>query len=259
MKITPTFLYHAQGCAFGGVMRRPFDEVLPAKAAMSLPQTGGFGSAAEPEYDFNGILKFKNASTQVSGSKGPDGSYNTLVTTTIEDLNINNMVTAKRVIARLATVHDGKETETRVYPSGSEFVELRIGGHPVQVDLDIPLFTELHTVRALRDKYTKDAKFREDAKTRYGWAGLDGQKPDTLPEPKGIVSCSLVKSLRCDCPEFDIQGHSVKVPNFGTIYLAEYWVKENSRKLTMMRFMLGSPVEGDVTVGGIEGDGHPFP
>src|SRR5215475_12046212 len=140
MSITPTFLYHAQGVAFGGVMRRPFNEVVDAKAAASLPQTGGFGTAVENDYNYRDIFSFKKASTQVTGSKGPDGSYNTLVTSTIEGLNINNVVTCARIVARLTTVHSPDDTETRVIPSGSEFVDLRIAGHPVKADLDLPIF-----------------------------------------------------------------------------------------------------------------------
>lgn len=259
MSITPTFLYNAQGTAFGGVMRRPFNEVLEAKAATSLPQTGGVGSAVEPEYDYKGIFSFKKASTRVSGSKGPDGSYNTLVTTIIEGLNINNVVTCARIVARLTTVHDGKEDETRVIPSGSEFVDLRIDGHPVKTDLDLQTFCDLNTIKVFRERYAKDKEFRKTMSDRFGWAGLNWPNPDTLPEPKGIVSCSLVKNLSCDCPELTIKGNSIKVPDFGTIYLAEYYAKENTRTLNMMRFALGSPVEGDVTAGGIQGNGTGFP
>lgn len=259
MSITPTFLYHAQGTAFGGVMRRPFNEVIESTAATSLAQTGGFGSAVKENFNYRDIFTFRKASTQVSGSKGPDGSYNTLVTTIIEGLNINNMVTAERIVARISTIHNGKEDETRVIPSGSEFVDLRIAGHTLNADLDLPLFCELSTVRGMRDKYAKDTEFRRTATERFGWGGLNWPKPDTLPEPKGIVSCSLVKKVSCDCPELKIAGNSIKVPDFGTIYLAEYWAKEGSRRLTMMRFALGSPTEGDVTVGGIDGNGTTFP
>lgn len=259
MSITPTFLYHAQGTAFGGVMRRPFNEVIESTAATSLPQTGGFGTNVKENFNYRDIFSFKKASTQVTGSKGPDGSYNTLVTTTIEGLNINNVVTCARIVARLTTVHDGKEDETRVIPSGSEFVDLRIAGHPVKADLDLQTFCDLNTMKAFRDRYAKDKDFRKNMTDRFGWAGLNWPKPDTLPEPKGIVSCSLVKNLSCDCPELKINGNSIKVPDFGTIYLAEYYAKDHTRTLNMMRMALGSPVEGDVTVGGIDGNGTHFP
>lgn len=259
MSITPTYLYHAHGSAFGGVMRRPFNEVIEASAATSLPQTGGFGTAVKENFNYRDIFSYKRASTQVAGSKGPDGSYNTLVTTTIEGLNINNVVTCGRIVARLTTVHDGKETETRVIPSGSEFVDLRIAGHPVTAELDLQLFCELHTMKAFREKYAKDKEFRRAASDRFGWAGLNWPNADTLPEPKGIVSCSLVKNLSCACPELKINGNSIKVPDFGTIYLAEYYAKDGTRTLNMMRFALGSPVEGDVTTGGISGNGTTYP
>lgn len=259
MSITPTFLYHASGSAFGGVMRRPFNEVIPSVAATSLAQTGGFGTATHDDFNYRDIFSFKRASTQVSGSKGPDGSYNTLVTTTIEGLNINNVVTCARLVARLTTVHSPGDTETRVIPSGSEFVDLRIAGHPVHADLDLPTFCEIDTMKKFRERYAKDKEFRKTMGDRFGWAGLNRPNADTLPEPKGIVSCSLVKKLGCDCPELKINGNSIKVPDFGTVYLAEYYAKDHARTLNMMRFALGSPVEGDTTAGGIQGNGQTFP
>ncbi len=259
MSITPTFLYHAQGSAFGGVMRRPFNEVIEATAATSLPQTGGFGTAVKENYNYRDIFTFKRASTQVSGSKGPDGSYNTLVTSTVEGLNINNVVTCARIVARLTTVHNANDTETRVIPSGSEFVDLRIAGHPVDAELDLPMFCELDTMHGMRDRFARDAAFRDTVTKRFGWGALKPPKPDTLPESKGMVSCSLVKNLKCDCPELKIDGNSIKVPDFGTIYLGEYYVKDSTRVLNMMRMALGSPVEGDLTTGGINGNGTMYP
>lgn len=260
MSITPTFLYHAQGCAFGGVMRRPNNEVLETAAATALPQTGGraFAQQATP-YHYKDLFKFDKAATEASGAKEANGSYKTTITATVEGLNMQGVVKATSIVASLTTRHNGSEDEARVDPSGSQFAGLTISGYPVTVDLDIPLMCQLDTLKGFRDKYAKDSAFRRLASDRFGWAGLNWPNPDTLPEPKGIVSCSLVKTISCDCPGLTINGNSIKVPDFGTIYLAEYWAKAGWRQLTMMRFALGSPTEGDVTVGGINGNGTTFP
>jgi hypothetical protein len=259
MSITPTFLYHAQGCAFGGVMRRPYNEVLEAKAATALPQTGGVAFADEPGFNYKDLFRFDKASTRASGTRDGNGTHKTTITSTVEGLNITDVVKAACIVASLTTRHNGTEDEAHVDPSGSQFTGLTISGYPVAVDLDIPLMCQLDTLRGFKDKYAKDAGFRKMASDRFGWSGLNWPNPDTLPEPKGIVSCSLVKTISCGCPGLTINGNSIKVPNFGTIYLAEYWAKAGSRRLTMMRFALGSPTEGDVTVGGIDGNGTGFP
>lgn len=256
MNFTPTFLYHAQGAAFGGVMRRPKNEVLQAKAATALPQTGGVAFADEPAgYNYLDLFKFTRASTRASGSKDGNGIYTTTITSTVEGLDMQGVVKVARQVASLKTFHNGSEDEARVDPSDSEITGFNISGYPVTVELDIPLMCELNTLKCFRDKYASDAAFRKMANERFGWDG----SPATLPESRGLVSCSLVKKISCDCPGLTIKGNSIKIPDFGTVYIAEYWAKAGSRQLTMMRFALGSPTEGDVTSGGINGNGTTYP
>ncbi len=254
MSFTPTFLYHAQGAAFGGVMRRPVNEVLEAKAATALPQTGGVAFADEPAFNYRDLFKFNKASTRASGTNG-NGTYKTTINSTVEGLDIQGVVKVARLVASLTTLHNGAEDEARVDPSGSEITGFTISGYPVTVELDIPLMCELNTLKCFRDKYASDAAFRKMANERFGWDG----SPATLPESKGLVSCSLVKKISCDCPELTIKGNSIKIPDFGTVYIAEYWAKAGFRQLAMMRFALGSPTAGDVTVGGINGNGSTYP
>src|SRR5947209_4481455 len=161
-----TFLYHAQGTALGGVLRRPFSYVIESQAATSLSISGGYGSARASNYRFQEVVSFREAYTQVSGSQNPeDGSYNTLVSTTIEGLNIDQMVTAERVVARLVTKHDLKDMETRVVPTGTEFVDLRIAGYPINPELDIETFCTYDTFEKFQNQ-CKDKKFREEMRSR---------------------------------------------------------------------------------------------
>ncbi len=268
-----TFLYHAQGTPIGGVFRRPFVDVLESQGATALPITGGVGSATKKDFNFRDVVKFQEASTQVSGSRDPkDGSFNTMVTTTVIGLNIANMVTADRIVARIATVHSADDTETRVTPSGSEFVGLRVAGQPIDPELDLPLFTELDTSAKFKDRYKKDRKFKDDMRTRFLWGQVEDSAPDFLkkrykwqsdpeaqPESQGIMPCSLVKSMGNVKSDLKVFGNVIVVPEFGTIYFAEYYVKESARRLTMMRLMLGSPTEADLTVASGEGNGVTFP
>jgi hypothetical protein len=266
-----TFFYHAQASAIGGVFRRPFVDVLESQAATALPITGGIGNKTETNFNFRDTVKFESASTQVTGTQNPDdGSYNTLATTTIVGLNIANMVMADRIVARISTIHSADDTETRVQPTGSEFVGLRIGGEPINPELDLPLFTDLNTSAKFKQRWERDKAFKDDMRARFLWGKLEDSAPQhlkarykwqsdpsALPESQGIMPCSLVKSVKSTT--LKVYGNVIVVPDFGTIYLGEYLVKESSRRLTMMRLMLGSPMEGDITVCGIEGNGTLFP
>lgn len=270
---TRTFLYHAHGVALGGVIRRPFEYVLESQAATSLPISGGYGSSRVSNFKFRELISFKEAYTQVSGSQSAkDGSYNTLVTTTVEGLNIADMITADRIVARISTQHGEGDEETRVLPVGSEFVGLRVAGHSVDVELDTALFAECDTLAKFKRRYQAETEFAKTMRARFLWDDVDKNAPEilkqrykwqtnseALPESKGILPCSLVKAIHCDCPETKMYGNTLVIPQFGIVYLAELYMEQSSRRLTMMRLEMGSPMEGTLTISGGEGNGLPFP
>jgi hypothetical protein len=231
-----TFLYNAHGSALGGFITRPFQEVIESVAHASLAVTGGYGSARVSNYKYHELITIKEAYTQVSGSQSEDGSYNTLVSTTIEGLNVADMITADRVVARITTKHDGGEGETRVAPTGSEFVNLRIAGEPLRCEYDSDL-SELDTFARYKEKFGKTAS----------------------QSKKGMIRCSLIKNLAHSRLSRVGDQEVIVVPDFGTIYLGEVYMEQSSRRLTMMRLELGSPVAGSIALGGGSGNGLPYP
>jgi len=93
---------------------------------------------------------------------------------------------------------------------------------------------------------------------------LDGSAgPATkFPEASGTVKCTIVKEMHWDGephPTATIHGHVVKVPNFGKIYFGELYVTRDSRRLTMVRFQLGSDDGGEVVAAEGESNGTHFP
>jgi hypothetical protein len=232
--IQKTFLYNAHGSALGGFITRPFNEVIESVASVSLPVSGGYGSAEVKNYDYHQLIKFDRAYTQVSGSQAEDGSYNTLISVIVEGLTVAAMITAERIVARITTKHDGAAGETRVVPTGSEFVDLRIAGEPVGgLECD-PMLTELDTYEAFKKKSGKQ-------------------------ESRGMIRCSLARNIKHSRMKQQDDQTVIVVPDFGTVYLGECYMATSQRKLTMMRLQLGSPVAGAVALGDGAGNGLPFP
>ena len=60
-------------------------------------------------------------------------------------------------------------------------------------------------------------------------------------------------------PTATIHGHVVHVPNFGKIYFGEMFITGDSRRLTMVRFQLGSDDGGEVSAAEGETNGDPWP
>ena len=83
-----------------------------------------------------------------------------------------------------------------------------------------------------------------------------------FPEAKGTVKCTLVQEIAWDGPPHPtatIHGHVVHVPNFGKIYFGELFITGESRRLTMVRFQLGSADGGEVTAAEGETNGSTWP
>ena len=100
-----TYIFNGHGHALSGHITHPFDHQIEVQAGMSLPTTGGIGHARVENFRFREYASFSAAYTYVAGSKHGRDRYTTLVTSVVENLNILDVVTADRVVARLASHH----------------------------------------------------------------------------------------------------------------------------------------------------------
>src|SRR5580658_4961771 len=131
-----THFYHAHAYALGGQFNRPFKQPLSVQAATSLPVSGGYGSARVENFRFEHLVSFDAAYCQVTGSQNErDGSHTTLATSTIEKLNILDMVTADRVVGRMSIEHPPDHGESSFVLFGSRFDNLMIAGCRVDVEM----------------------------------------------------------------------------------------------------------------------------
>jgi len=246
--------YNAHGHGLSARFDRPVQHLIDVQAGTSLPTIGGHGNARVDNFKFQEFLSFKSAYSHVSGSqKHEDGAYTTLVTATVEGLNVLDVVTADRIVARLASQHPSAHDEPHILVLGSKFENLQIAGCPVQVELDHELFLRLDTFDAIRKELASNADFRKMAEDPF-------QTGHTrkLPDAQGVLLCSLVKNMKATCPGVTRQGHAFVVPEFGKVFVAEMLAKRSTRTLTMLRFELGSPVSGSGTAGEASVNGDPW-
>jgi hypothetical protein len=250
-----TYLYNGHGHALSGHILRPFDQIIDVQAGMSLPTSGGYGASRVEKFRLKEIISFEAAYTQVSGSlKKEDSSHTTLVTSTIEGLNILDVVKADRIVARLASNHPAGHDEPHITLVGSHFENLRIAGCPVHVELNQDVFLRADTYAGLRKEFESNADFRKMAEDPIHLG-----KTQKLPGECGVLFCSLVKEMRTSCPGVTSRGHMFDVPQFGKIFVAEVIAEHSQRTLTMLRMELGSPTSGPINAGQVQGNGQPIP
>ena len=248
------YIYNGHGHALSGHIESPINQLVEVQAGMSLPANGGVGNARAEKYRLKEFVSFEAAYTHVAGSKSDKDTHTTLVTSTVEQLNVLDVVTADRVVARVASTHKLPDDEARITVFGSKIENLKVAGCPVQVDFADKLFLRLTNFEAVRNEFQNNAEFRKIAADPF----LTGQ-PQSSIDPRGVVLCSIVKDIKMNCPGIEQAGHALIVPEFGTVFIGELISEHRKRTVTMLRIELGCPVTGNVVVAQAMTNGRPYP
>jgi hypothetical protein len=236
------FHFHALGHALSGTFHRPFSHVIDAQAATSLPSIGGHANARVENFRAHHFASFKVGHSHVSGSWMDEKSVATHASSTLEMLSILDFITADRVVARLTSEGKQGQRETHIIALGSGFENLRIAGHSVKVTLRHDLFLKCPTYEDMRKLVASD---KDSGKI--------------VATGDGVTLCSLVDKIETDIPGAEIKGHTLRIPHFGLVSLAEVFAVPGTRTLTMIRVKLGSPDCGQLTVAEVVSEGQPWP
>lgn len=238
----PSFHYHGEGHAFSGALTRPVEHQIQAVAGASLPLSGGHGQAQSEGFQIDQLISVKEAYSSVSGSADGGGKHHSHSLTVIEGLNILDVVTADRVVARLTSEHEPKKKEGHIIALGTRFENLRVSGCPVEVEFDHELFLNSKDYAALSKQLATLKKSGRMAE-----------------ESNGVILCSLVKTIKVDCPGVDVQGHVLTVEHFGKIYIGEVLAEPGFKRLSMLRLELGSPYAGLLNAAEVSLNGSHWP
>src|SRR5882672_4966868 len=141
------YVYGASAYALAAEFERPKKHSLPPQASVVLAGHGGHGSSRVTGQKVDGLISYKEAYSEVGGSFDDcHGIHTTHAWSVVEGLNVADMLTADRVVARMAVYYsptDGSEASYDI--TGSYFENLRIAGHPIKVELATHVFHEHDT------------------------------------------------------------------------------------------------------------------
>ena len=260
--------YHADVCGFGGFLERPFEQNIDPQASLSLSPAGGYGSARSENFRLDGLFSYDTAYTQVSGrlSQKENGGWLTLSTATVEGLNILDVITADRISAQVSTEHPLEGDNPKVSFLGSTFENLKIGGHRVDVALDLEICDQGNGRAYPKDPCVCSDNFLSKVKDQYKQmtapqpAAKKEDNPLEAPEwvkqrydsnrvqdPKcGYVLASLVKPGAGNIPGRRFVN-AFEIPDIGRLFLGELMVDSHTFRLTMLRLELGCRVEGSLS------------
>lgn len=266
----PRFLYHAEATGISGRITQPFDKTIEVQAPSALPPAGGFSSNCARNFELCGLVSYRELRTVVSGTfVERTESHETAASATIEGLNINDVVRAEIITARITSVHSAtQDRQPNITPIGSHFEGLRIAGRTIELQSNVSRYAELDTLQALRERYDKDNTFRdtlneelqrgkedkleERKRIFFPWRRC---KKNDFPEYHGVTIVPLFTVKNKSEPGFTVVGNVIHVANFGHIHLGELVISAYERRLTMIDVYLGSPFEGRISGGGVGGNG----
>jgi hypothetical protein len=239
--------FHANAAAIGGVLERPFKKDIPVQSAASLSPSGGSYEASTVDFQFEKIITAKTTRSRVEGHM-VGSSASTRFMSTVEGVNVLDVVRADEVVAYIATEHPGEDPDVpRVDFGATRITGLRIGDSIVTIHLDLKLLNNGNGSHFPKKPHLYDKAI---------WKRV-GQKFD---DEKRSLQCSLVEKIeviRGKLPGKLVKPHVIEIPNFGRVHLAELLISGNSYELLMMRLELGCPVIGSATMsaGKVNGQG----
>ena len=270
--------YHAEATTLEGELHIPFDQKTCSHTASKLNEHGGYVTQHADRFHLGGVINFRSSYTHVGGNRDikPDHGWNTITTAVIEGLNVMEVVTADRVVAQISTDHPLEGYVPRVTFLGTRIENLRIAGHPVNIEFNHDI---LGPKPANDASYPNDSAFIQRGTRQYEHIRGHQDLPEDvaksynqLPSAEAnreCIECSLVNRVEGSFPGRSF-GHILYVPDFGKIHLAVLRIchstfldkttpKETTISLTMLRLEMGCIGGGTISLGGGKTNGTTQP
>jgi hypothetical protein len=253
----PHHFFHAFGYGFGARFTEPFCDTLDTQGATCIPVTGGHSTATSSKINFHDVIRIDQATTQI-GAIEEKGSFDCVVTSSVENINILNQVTADRIVSHVAVKTDRKrrpkkDNQFELEPNviwfqtiGSRFENLRVGGVHIKVDIE----DEVGYNYGGSKPVSKNPVFDVND---------PGKGPINVEFDDAAVLTTLARGVHPESNRVKVYGNAIVVPDFGVVYLAEYLVTEYARYLNMLRVELGCGFAGRGSGPGSGGNGQTIP
>jgi hypothetical protein len=284
MDLTRRFVFRGNASAIAGQLYRPKTIIVDVNGgASSLGVSGGRSQSKINGASFGDIITFGSAFTLAEGlfddekhaaavtdHKGTQSQLSTTTTVTAEtreiSVGIKPVVTIKRVrgtlVSRSSVAGSG---EPSIAPARDTTIQgVMIAGNPLTVNLNIGLFQKYDTQSKVLAAADDPKVFRGYSNQLAIGSTIEGVAPErpTLVSRDGVVYTTIVKELKWEGKppkNARIDDHSVVVDDFGTVYFGELLISKVERRMTMVRFELGSPVGGYCDFVDVGSNGSGFP
>jgi hypothetical protein len=210
------------------------------------------------------VVSFGNAEMKTwhqredGNGKGPTQTVH--AKSSITDLSVGNRLSLAHASAYLKTVYQEGDSQPTITPVEASIEGLVIDGVRFHVTVAADTVTNLGTCNDFHHAAMHDQHFKDTQGKRLLslWDSKDGRTA------KGCFVYSLVERIQWegklpDEAEVSEDSHVIVWPDFGKVVLGEMLISHFSRRLTMMRLELGSPLEGSVEAIDVQSGGQALP
>jgi len=253
------FVFRGNAVGAAGHIHKPEDLIIWVQGSSTLPVIGGYSRDIAERVKFSDVLSVEHVRTQATGDfNQKEKAYTTLTNSVVKGLNVNSRLTADSLEATLTSSHPEGGGEPSIVPTGTEIINLRLDGYPVNVTLDTDLFTKYATRESLSRAFSSDAAFHKRYGHRFQTSEQDKKgklAKREIPEAGGYIVTSLVADIQTKHPKAVVSGNVITLNGFGRIFLGELLIASESRRLTLVRLKLGSPIEGEIACAEVESNG----
>jgi hypothetical protein len=292
MDMSPRFFFFGYAAALGGRIYRPEPFDIEVEGASALTFSGGISRSEVRGRTFGGnkYIEFKRAVTHAEGRFDEKQALavtnhellpceldaTTTIKAEVEGLRVGTGPTPVLTVGHVSAAMTGYSPAVSYQPAmrltdETAFNEISINRFGLRVEVNHELFgtydTHAKLLAACDDpEFTKrhgssllltQADQTRDAEPGAATLRQRRRCPPRLPG-KDVIYASIVREIRWadEQPSFArIDGHTVVVKDFGTIYFGEILISSMSRRLSMMRLELGSPDGGNMDVDNIGHNG----
>jgi hypothetical protein len=273
------FIFRGNAAAIGGRIVRPKDLMIESGVASSLTVVGGRSRAQATQSRFGEWISFSSASTlaegvfddlkqQIAMSHGRVAE-DSLTTSTRANADVTGLsvgdkpkLIIKHLHAALTAASPAGSGEPPIGVGRDTAIEgVAIGGHGLIVTLAVPLFQRYDTRSKLLTAADDPQFVRKSGGHLFMKSAARGKAAPTPPrllQPYGTTYATIVSSIKWagePYPGAKIEQHMVTVPDFGKIFFGELLITDLSRRLTMLRLELGSPIGGAIACAEVENNG----
>jgi hypothetical protein len=279
MELRRRFIFRGNAAAIGGRIVRPTDLILDSIAASSLTVAGGRSRQRAGVARFGEFISFAGATTNAEGlfddvqqqieftyGKVPEDALttSTRVGADVTGLSVGDRpnLTIKRLHATLTSKSPAASGQPAIALGADTAIEgVAIDGHPIAVEMAVPVFQQYDTHSKLLAAADDPQFVRESGDLLYltsPAAGVAAPPTGRLQYGCGTIYATIVKAIKWagePVAGVAIEQNALVVPEFGKIFFGELLITDMSRRLTMLRLELGSPVGGAVACAEVETNG----